>query len=30
VDKFKGTAKPLEADIGAHFDALGTRVRVAF
>jgi hypothetical protein len=30
VGKFNGTAKPLGADIGAHFDALATRVQVAF
>jgi phosphate-selective porin OprO and OprP len=30
VDRLNGAAKPLGADIGAHFDALATRVQVAF
>jgi phosphate-selective porin OprO/OprP len=30
IDKFSGSSKPLGADIGAHFDALATRVQVAF
>jgi hypothetical protein len=30
IDKLNGCTKPLGTDIGAHFDAVATRVQVAF